>query len=62
MPISTAAETARRCRIQAKLTTSPDVRFCLLKMAEHYEAEAEAEAEGEEGGPPLVPNPVSSGD
>ena len=60
MPTDTAAETARRCRIQAGLTTSPDVRHCLIRMAEHYEAEAQAEAEGEERGLPPVPNPVRS--
>ena len=62
MPTCTAAETARRCRIQAALTTSPDVRHCLLRMAEHYEVEARAEAkgEGEERDLPPVPNPVPS--
>lgn len=39
------AERARLCRIQAALTTSPDVRSCLLRMADIYEAEGAIEAE-----------------
>jgi hypothetical protein len=38
-----AAEMAQVCREQAALTTSPDVRYCFLKMADYYQAEAEQE-------------------
>lgn len=39
------AERARLCRIQAALTTRPDVRSCLLRMADIYEAEGAVETE-----------------
>lgn len=54
------AETARLCRIQAALSTNPDVRSCLLRMADIYQAEAETEPEGNDPSPVIAQIPPAS--